>query len=408
MPSIFVSFRKVDNRWMRDRAYQALTEAFGVNEVFKSGESIPAGSDFGVILRRQAAECKVMLVLIGTAWSDARDAGGGRLLDRQDDWVRVEIATALEAGNLVIPVLLGDAAMLPAPVALPDDIAGLAHLQFLRVPETHLDDGLCQLVTAVSNLVPGLSAPIPLSTLPAGPAEHPSTSTVTQTTGGGNAVSVLGGAKNARIAGRDNRETKVHTGGLLAAATRFLTTKAGLVGAAVVVIATITTVVATTSSGGSSGTGGTTPTSQATTSAAPSSDPLGGGAAAQLSPQLPSQTITGITDTFSCQLMPSISQVLPTIENLINESGQKYVFTTAVRSDVSFDGFVVDTDQQLDNYVGRFQLSTYAFKDGDPCYLIAIPFDPSAFPSEGTAMIGMGEMKGAVIIDKATVTTVTG
>ena len=119
MPSIFVSFRKVDNRWMRDRVYQALAEAFGANEVFKSGESIPAGGDFGAILRRQAAECKVMLVLIGTAWSDARDAGGGRLLDRQDDWVRIEIATALAAGNRVVPVLLGDAAMLPASVWSP-------------------------------------------------------------------------------------------------------------------------------------------------------------------------------------------------------------------------------------------------------------------------------------------------
>jgi hypothetical protein len=130
--------------------------------------------------------------------------------------------------------------------------------------------------------------------------------------------------------------------------------------------------------------------------------------AAQLSPLLPSQTITGVTDTFSCQLLPSISQVLPTIGSLTNESGQKYVFTTAVRGDVSTDGFVVDTDQQLNNSVGRFQLSTYAFKDGDPCYLIAIPFDPSAFRSEGTTPIGVGEMKGAVIIDKATVTTVTG
>ena len=75
-PSIFISFRKADNRWMRDRIYQALAEAFGPDEIFKSGESIPAGGDFGAILHRQAAECTVMLVLIGTAWSDARDAGG--------------------------------------------------------------------------------------------------------------------------------------------------------------------------------------------------------------------------------------------------------------------------------------------------------------------------------------------
>ncbi len=256
MPSIFISFRKVDNRWMRDRVYQALAEAFGANEIFKSGESIPAGGDFGEILRRQAAECKVMLVLIGTAWSDARDAGGGRLLDLQDDWVRVEIATALGAGNRVIPVLLGDAAMLPAPVALPDDIAGLAQLQFLRVPETHLDDGLQRLVTAVSGLLPELAASGNRSTVPPGPAASPAASVVAQNTGGGNAVSVQGGAKNARVAGGNIRETKVHTGGLFTTATTFLTTKAGLAAVAATVIAPAVIVIATTS-GGSSGADGT-------------------------------------------------------------------------------------------------------------------------------------------------------
>jgi hypothetical protein len=156
MPSIFISFRKTDNRWMRDRVYQTLSETFGANEIFKSGESILAGSDFATVLRRQAAECKLMLVLIGTAWADVRDSGGGRLLDRSDDWVRIEIAAALSAGNRVIPVLLGDATMLPAPVALPDDIAELAQLQFLRVPETHLDDGLRRLTSAVSQMLPQL------------------------------------------------------------------------------------------------------------------------------------------------------------------------------------------------------------------------------------------------------------
>ena len=156
MPSIFVSFRKTDNRWMRDRVYQTLSETFGANEIFKSGESIAAGSDFATVLRRQAAECKLMLVLIGAAWADVRDSGGGRLLDRGDDWVRIEIATALSAGNRVIPVLLGDATMLPAPVALPDDIVQLAQLQFLRVPETHLEDGLRRLVGTVSQMLPQL------------------------------------------------------------------------------------------------------------------------------------------------------------------------------------------------------------------------------------------------------------
>ena len=156
MPRIFLSFRKADSRWIRDRIYYALADRFGPDEIFKAGASIPPGADFTEILRRQAAECEMMLALIGPAWLNAHGQSGKRLIDRADDWVRLEIATALRAGNRVIPVLLGDAAMLPEASALPSEIAALARLQFLRVPEAHMADGLDRLCTAVASLLPGL------------------------------------------------------------------------------------------------------------------------------------------------------------------------------------------------------------------------------------------------------------
>ncbi|MFE5093296.1 toll/interleukin-1 receptor domain-containing protein [Streptomyces sp. NPDC056638] len=153
MPRIFLSFRKPDSRWMRDRVYRALSDRLGADEIFKSGQSIPPGADFAEILRRQAAECELMCVLIGPGWLDARGEDGVRLLDRAHDWVRLEIATALRAGNRVVPVLLGDATMLPDASALPAEIAELARLQFLRVPETHLTDGLKHLGDEVAALL---------------------------------------------------------------------------------------------------------------------------------------------------------------------------------------------------------------------------------------------------------------
>jgi TIR domain len=156
MPRVFLSFRKADSRWMRDRVYRALAERFGAGAIFKSGESIPAGADFAQILRRQAAECELMLVLIGPDWLDVGGNDGSRAIDRDHDWVRVEIATALKAGNRVVPVLLGDATMLPEAAVLPAEIADLARLQFLRVPETHLEQGLDHLCTAMTALLPDL------------------------------------------------------------------------------------------------------------------------------------------------------------------------------------------------------------------------------------------------------------
>ena len=198
MPRVFLSFRKADSRLLRDRVYQAMADRFGAGEIFKSGRSIPAGADFAGVLRRQAAECELMLVLIGPAWLDISDDDGKRLLDRPHDWVRVEIATALRAGNRVIPVLLGDATMLPDGPALPDEIAGLARLQFLRVAETHLDDELNRLCASVAALLPALghdpapaaAAPTPAlaaPTAPAAPTAEPTVSMTAHVSDGGSA-----------------------------------------------------------------------------------------------------------------------------------------------------------------------------------------------------------------------------
>ncbi|MEU6630125.1 toll/interleukin-1 receptor domain-containing protein [Streptomyces parvus] len=186
MPRVFLSFRKRDSRWMRERVYRALSERLGAEEIFKSSESIPPGADFAEVLGSQAAACKLMCVLIGPEWLDARNEDGVRLLDRDHDWVRVEIATALRAGNRVVPVLLGDATMLPDASELPAEIAELGRLQFLRVPETHLPDGLEQLGDALAALLPGAAAdPGP----GAAPTEEPGppTTMTAHVSGGGSA-----------------------------------------------------------------------------------------------------------------------------------------------------------------------------------------------------------------------------
>lgn len=189
VPRVFLSFRSADSRWLRNRVHRALADRYGSDAVFKSGTSIQAGADFAEILRRQAAESELMLVLIGPNWLDARGEDGTRLLDRPHDWVRVEIATARRAGNRVVPLLLGDATMLPAPTALPNEIAFLAGLQFLRVAETHLDGELDRLCAKVEALLPGLG-PEPMSSRAENDGDSSSAPTVSMTahvSGGGSA-----------------------------------------------------------------------------------------------------------------------------------------------------------------------------------------------------------------------------
>ncbi|MFL6117844.1 MAG: toll/interleukin-1 receptor domain-containing protein [Catenulispora sp.] len=155
-PRIFICFRKADSRWARNRVYHELAARFGTEQVFKSGASIPPGADYVDVLTHQAAACELMLVLIGPRWADITDGHGRRMLDNERDWVRLEIGTALRSGNRVLPILLGEATMLPDADELPAELAQLSRLQFLRLEESRFRAGLDELVSVLDALLPDL------------------------------------------------------------------------------------------------------------------------------------------------------------------------------------------------------------------------------------------------------------
>jgi hypothetical protein len=134
MARVFISYRRADSAEASERLYQALSAKFGRANVIKDTDDIPAGADFAAYIARRLAECLVALVVIGPGWLEARDAGGGRRLDAPEDYVRLEVETALRLGLTVVPVLVGGAAM-PAAAALPTSLRELPTRNALVVRE---------------------------------------------------------------------------------------------------------------------------------------------------------------------------------------------------------------------------------------------------------------------------------
>ena len=132
MPSkIFISYRREDSAANALSIGQYLEHEFGRKYVFIDVD-MHAGAKFPVVLEERLSECKVMLVLIGPGWLNAKDEQGRRRLDLADDWVRLEIAHALRRNITVIPVRV-NGADLPTRSALPDDIRGLLFHQAVSV-----------------------------------------------------------------------------------------------------------------------------------------------------------------------------------------------------------------------------------------------------------------------------------
>lgn len=152
MPKIFFCYRRDDSAHQAGRIFDHLSSYFGKNELFKDVDSIPLGVDFREELAKRVSRCDVLLALIGDIWLTVEDENGRRLDDPQD-YVRIEIETALRRGIPVIPVLVGKEAMPPLN-KLPRAIRELHYRQGLPIrPDPDFRNDLERLVRGIKEEV---------------------------------------------------------------------------------------------------------------------------------------------------------------------------------------------------------------------------------------------------------------
>jgi formylglycine-generating enzyme required for sulfatase activity len=141
VPQIFVSYRREDSTDVTGRIYDRLVAQFGQAAVFKDVNSIPAGEDFRAVITGAVSGCKIVLVIIGKRWLEVLDQDGRRRLDQENDFVRIEVESALKHGCRVLPVLVQGTSM-PKPRELPRSLEPLAYRTAIPVrsdPDFHRD-----------------------------------------------------------------------------------------------------------------------------------------------------------------------------------------------------------------------------------------------------------------------------
>ena len=128
---IFISYRRDDSAGSARSIYQRLQRTFG-GQLFMDVDTIQRGRDFTRVLDEHLGQCQVLLAVIGRYWIDAKNEAGQRRLDDPEDFVRLEIASALKRDVAVIPVLV-DGARLPRAQELPDELRPLVRRQGIAV-----------------------------------------------------------------------------------------------------------------------------------------------------------------------------------------------------------------------------------------------------------------------------------
>jgi len=136
MPRIFISYRRDDTAFAAHSIYEKLKDLFG-EESITFDVNFSLGMDFARKIDDSVCQCDVLLAIIGDRWLDLRFADGPmqgqRRLDDPNDWVRLEIASALKKDILVVPILVGKVSIADIAPGLPPDLAELTKKVALSV-----------------------------------------------------------------------------------------------------------------------------------------------------------------------------------------------------------------------------------------------------------------------------------
>lgn len=144
---IFVSYRRDDSAGHAGRLSDKLSDHFGKEQIFMDIDNIQPGEDFVQVIENAVGSCEILIAVIGRNWL----TGTGRTtgpLSNPNDFVRLEIATALKRDIRVIPVLVQRATM-PNPKDLPDDLAKLSRRNALELTDTGWQRDVDQLINAI-------------------------------------------------------------------------------------------------------------------------------------------------------------------------------------------------------------------------------------------------------------------
>ena len=149
---VFSSYRREDSAAYAGRIQDRLEREFGRDLLFIDVDGIPLGINFVKVLREEVAKCGVLLVVIGPHWLDVRDEERTRRLDNPNDFVRIEIAAALQREIPVTPILLDDTRV-PRSDQLPSDLQELALRNGLNVRHASFHTDMEKLILGLKGQV---------------------------------------------------------------------------------------------------------------------------------------------------------------------------------------------------------------------------------------------------------------
>lgn len=150
--NIFINYRRGDDPGFTQALLSRLEQVFRPEQLFIDVDDIAPGLDFVQVLNDQVARCDVLIAVVGKNWLGAADETGERRLDNPEDFVRIEIESALAQKKRVIPVLVNDAKM-PRSTELPESLRAFARCNAVRLTHERFRADMQGLIKALEDVL---------------------------------------------------------------------------------------------------------------------------------------------------------------------------------------------------------------------------------------------------------------
>ncbi len=131
MAKIVLSYRRDDSRTITSWLYEKLVDRYGREAIFRDIDSIQPTENFRKRIGRALRDADFVVAVIGPGW-EGKAAEGPSRINSANDWVRVEIETALQLDIPLLPVLVEDAEM-PEPDNLPASLREITEINALPI-----------------------------------------------------------------------------------------------------------------------------------------------------------------------------------------------------------------------------------------------------------------------------------
>ena len=133
-PKLFICYRREETAAHAGRLYDAVAARFGEGNVFMDIELEP-GIDFVDRIAEVVGACHVFLVVVGPTWATLSNGGKLPRIADTEDFVRLEVETALRRRDVRVIPLLVDGARMPHSEELPEDLRTLTRRNALELSD---------------------------------------------------------------------------------------------------------------------------------------------------------------------------------------------------------------------------------------------------------------------------------